>query len=178
MRVAIIYPEVYDIARFGKKRKEFPPFGVLYLATIVSAQNGMQVEIFSVKSDQDILDLTRFDVIAFSIPSSVTYHVIKSVRFKSLHNKGVFMIAGGVHATIFPEKTLRDLKVHAVAIGQGDEAILELLREKEVRRFSNIKGICYLENNNVIFSEKRILKKIRIICRSFPREICCLIRIS
>lgn len=36
MKVAFVYPEVYDVARFGKKRKEFPPFGVLYLATIVS----------------------------------------------------------------------------------------------------------------------------------------------
>jgi len=32
MRVALLYPEVYDMARFKDKRKEFPPFGVLYLS--------------------------------------------------------------------------------------------------------------------------------------------------
>ncbi|GAB2923507.1 hypothetical protein GCM10022245_65550 [Streptomyces mayteni] len=32
MRVALVYPEVLDLARFKEKRREFPPFGVLYLA--------------------------------------------------------------------------------------------------------------------------------------------------
>jgi anaerobic magnesium-protoporphyrin IX monomethyl ester cyclase len=30
----LFYPEVYDMARFKDKRKEFPPFGVLYLASV------------------------------------------------------------------------------------------------------------------------------------------------
>ena len=34
MRVVLLYPEVYDMARFKEKRKEFPPFGVLYLAAV------------------------------------------------------------------------------------------------------------------------------------------------
>lgn len=33
MKVALLYPEVYDMARFKDKRKEFPPFGVLYLGS-------------------------------------------------------------------------------------------------------------------------------------------------
>ena len=159
MKIAIVYPEVYDIARFGKKRKEFPPFGVLYLATIVSAQNEMEVEVFSVESDKEILDFTKFDVVAFSIPSSVTYEIIKYVRFNGVYANDTFIIAGGVHATIFPEQTLRNLKMHAVCIGNGEDAILELLREKETRQFSHIKGVCYLSEGNVVFTEKRSLKK-------------------
>jgi anaerobic magnesium-protoporphyrin IX monomethyl ester cyclase len=34
MKVALLYPEVYDMARFKDMRKEFPPFGVLYLAAV------------------------------------------------------------------------------------------------------------------------------------------------
>jgi len=159
MKIAIVYPEVYDIARFGKKRKEFPPFGVLYLATIVSAQNGMGVEVFSVESNQEVLDFTKFDVVAFSISSSVTYDIIKCVRFSSSYAKDALIIVGGVHATIFPEQTLCDLKVHAVCIGNGEETIIELLREKETRRFFHIKGICYADGDETIFTEKRALKK-------------------
>ncbi len=159
MKIAIVYPEVYDIARFGKKRKEFPPFGVLYLATVVSAQNGMEVKVFSVESDQEILDFTKFDVVAFSIPSSVTYDIIKCVRFNSAYAKDALIIAGGVHVTIFPEQTLRDLKMHAVCIGNGEDAILELLCEKETRQFSHVKGVCCLVDGNTIFTEKRPLKK-------------------
>ncbi|MDR3559669.1 MAG: radical SAM protein [Candidatus Pacebacteria bacterium] len=159
MKIAIVYPEVYDIARFGKNRKEFPPFGVLYLATIVSAQNGMEVKVFSVGTDQDTLDLTTFDVVAFSIPSSATYDVIKNVRFNSIYAHDTLVIAGGVHANIFPIQTLQELKVHAVNIGHGDETILELIHAKRMKQFSHIKGICYMKNGNPRFTEQRALKK-------------------
>lgn len=140
MRIAIVYPEVYDIARFGKKRKEFPPFGVLYLATIVSAINGMRVEVFSVEPDQAFLDFTGFDVVAFSIPSSVTYDTVKRMRFGGLYSDNTLMIAGGVHATIFPKQTLINLKMDAVCIGNGEEAIVELLEEREMRQFFSYQG--------------------------------------
>jgi len=158
MKVAFVYPEVYDIARFGKKRKEFPPFGVLYLATIVSAQNGVEVKVFSVNSAQDILDLTGFDVVVFSIPSSVTYDLIRSVRLNSSFANEVLMIAGGVHASIFPEQTLLGLDVHAVCVGHGDETILELLREKMAKQFVHIKGICYLNGDVPTLTEPRALR--------------------
>ncbi|MFO7807443.1 MAG: radical SAM protein [Candidatus Moraniibacteriota bacterium] len=159
MKVAIIYPEVYDIARFGRKRKEFTPFGVLYLATILNLQSGVEVEIFAVESKNDFLDLTEFDVVAFSIPSSVTYSIVKAVRFSSFYSKNALIIAGGVHPTIFPEETLLDLKVDAVGHGQGDETILELLQEKRKRNFSRVKGLCYRENGNMVLTSQRPLKK-------------------
>lgn len=158
MKVAFVYPEVYDIARFGKKRKEFPPFGVLYLATIVSAQNGVEVKVFSVESTQDTLDLTEFDVVAFSISSSVTYDLIKSVRLNSAYANDALLIAGGVHANIFPEQTLLGLDVHAVCVGHGEETILELLRESTTKQFSHIKGICYLEGGVSVLTEPRVLR--------------------
>ncbi len=158
MKVAFVYPEVYDIARFGKKRKEFPPFGVLYLATIVSTQNGVEVKVFSVDSAQDILDLTEFDVVAFSIPSSVTYDLIKSVRLNSAYASDALLMAGGVHANIFPEQTLLGLDVHVVCVGHGEETILELIREKTTKQFSSIKGICYLNDGVPILTEPRALR--------------------
>ena len=159
MKVVFVYPEVYDVARFGKTRKEFPPFGVLYLATIVSAQNGMEVEILSVDSDEEKLDLTRFDVVAFSIPSSMTYSIIKRVRFGSVYKMDALIIAGGVHANIFPEQVLLDLKVHAVGVGQGDESILELLHEKDTKQFIRIKGVCFVANGKAVFTDQRMLKR-------------------
>ena len=128
MKVAIVYPEVYDIARFNDRRKEFPPFGILYLSAVLE-QNNMEVEVFSVYSSQISLDLRKFDAIAFNIPSSVTYGIIKGVRFNSFYSEDVLIMAGGVHSTIYPEKTLLDLQLHAVGIGAGEETILELLQE-------------------------------------------------
>ena len=41
MKVALIFPEYYEIAHFGVKRKEIPPFGVLYLAAVIE-QKGIE----------------------------------------------------------------------------------------------------------------------------------------
>ncbi|MFC1787998.1 B12-binding domain-containing radical SAM protein [Patescibacteria group bacterium] len=159
MKVAFVYPEVYDVARFGKERKEFPPFGVLYLATIVSMQNGMSVQVFSVSSADTSLDLTDFDVVAFSVSSSVTYHIIKGVRRISTYARDVLLLAGGVHAGLFPEQTLLDLDVHAVGIGYGDETILELIRQKNERCFSQVRGICFRRSDKLMVTEERPLTK-------------------
>ncbi len=47
MRVAVIYPEVYEIAKYHSDRKEFPPFGVLYLAASME-KAGIDVRLFKV----------------------------------------------------------------------------------------------------------------------------------
>lgn len=160
MKVAFVYPEVYDIARFGKKRKEFPPFGVLYLATIISQQNDMNVQVFSIENSDDSLDLTGFDAVAFSIPSSVTYDLIKAVRFNSKYNQNALLIGGGVHVQIFPEQSLLDLNLHAVSIGQGDETILELLERVSTKEFFGIDGIFYQDQDGKVISVKsKVLKK-------------------
>ena len=72
MRVALLYPEVYDMARFAEQRKEFPPFGVLYLAAALEAA-GYDVEIRKVTPRGPILELSGFDAVGFSLASSATY---------------------------------------------------------------------------------------------------------
>lgn len=83
MKIAFISPEYYDIAHFGVKRKEIPPFGMLYLAAVVESL-GIEVVIHRVSNESFTLDLTDFDVIGFSISSSVVYHMIKKVRQNSI----------------------------------------------------------------------------------------------
>jgi hypothetical protein len=68
MRVALVYPEALDLARFREKRKEFPPFGALYLAA-VTEKAGYDVTVFKVDNGAG-LDLR--DAVAFTIPSSAT----------------------------------------------------------------------------------------------------------
>jgi anaerobic magnesium-protoporphyrin IX monomethyl ester cyclase len=157
MKIAFVFPEVYDIARFYGKRKEFPPFGVLYLSAILE-EEGFEVEIFSATPNQTHLRLEKFEIVAFSIPSSVTYHIIKSVRENSSFSSRPLLIAGGVHATIYPEKTLTDLNVDVVGIGPGEETILEIVNEYKSKNFSKIKGACYKNGDNVFYTDLRKLK--------------------
>ena len=146
MKVAIVYPEVYDLARFKEKRKEFPPFGILYLAAILE-KNGIEIKLFKAFSRKTMFDFRDFDAVAFSIPSSATYNLIKKVRFNSIYSDNTMVMVGGVHPSFYPEQTLFDIKPHVVGIGPGEETILELVNEQRKRRFSKINGICYLEGS-------------------------------
>ena len=158
MKIALIYPEVYDIARFYGKRKEFPPFGILYLASILE-NNNFNIQLFTVDANNTKLDLRDFDVIAFSIPSSITYNIIKSVRKNSDIHKDSLLIAGGVHPTIFPKETLVDLEVDVVGVGQGDETIIEIMENYKSKNFTKIAGIYYMKDNETIHTEPRKLKR-------------------
>lgn len=117
MKIALISPEYYDIAHFGVKRKEIPPFGVLYLAAVIE-QKGIDVTLYRVSNEQYRFDLREYDIVGFSISSSVTYSILKKVREYSQFSDNVLLIAGGIHTTIFPENVIDDLKVDIACIGE------------------------------------------------------------
>ncbi|WP_170323801.1 B12-binding domain-containing radical SAM protein [Cryptosporangium phraense] len=155
MRVALIYPEVLDLARFKEKRKEFPPFGVLYLGS-VAEQAGHDVTIFKVTEDNWRLDLAEFDAVGFSIPSSATYGIIKRARFDSVLAADALIMVGGVHPNFYPERTLTDLQPDVVAFGEGEDTFLELLALANSRRFDGIAGVCFLGKDGPVRTKPRV----------------------
>ncbi len=82
MRVALLYPEVYDMARFKDRRKEFPPFGVLYLAAVIE-QAGHDVTVEAVTPSRTRLNLAGYDAVGFSLASSATYGIMLRARRES-----------------------------------------------------------------------------------------------
>lgn len=156
MKVALIYPEVYDIAKFGTKRKEFPPFGIIYLAAYLE-RAGVPVDLYKVSPEIHSLKFDNYDVVGFSIPSSVTYPVIRNIRFQSVFSGNPLIIAGGIHATLFPEHTLFDLNADVVCIGEGENTLLEIIDHLGKRDFSTIKGICYKNHQTPLYTSPRPL---------------------
>jgi anaerobic magnesium-protoporphyrin IX monomethyl ester cyclase len=142
VRVAFIYPEVYDLARFREGRKEFPPFGPLYLAA-VAERAGHRVEILRASRQRVRLDLRRFDAVGYSVSASAAYGVIRQVREQSTHADGALLMAGGIHANFYPRDVLQELDVDVVAFGDGEDTIVELLSRGAEKRFDGIAGICY-----------------------------------
>lgn len=154
MRVALVYPEVYDLARFKEHRKEFPPFGPLYLAAAAEAA-GHEVEIRKVSPGWETLDLRSFDAVGYSLSASATFGVIERARRTSQHAPGALIMAGGVHANLYPEQTLRDLGVDVVGIGDCEETFVELLAAAGTRRFDGIAGVCFLRDGALVENEPR-----------------------
>jgi len=148
MNIALIYPEVYDIARFKEKRKEFPPFGVLYLAAVLEAE-GHSVRIDRIWSGHTKLDLEDCDFVGLSVPSSATLGLVKAARETSSVRDDTAVVVGGVHANLYPEHTFEYLRPNVVTYGEGEQTILELLDFDRNRR--DIDGI--------VFEEDGVLRK-------------------
>ena len=49
-KICLVYPKCYEVAKFGNKRKELPPFGVMYLASALEKEN-YDVEIVPTSND-------------------------------------------------------------------------------------------------------------------------------
>ena len=158
-KVAIISPEYehYDTVRFGKNHKTIPNFGVLYLAA-VAEQAGAKVDIISVTKYDYAIDLSDYAIIAFSIPSTVIYSLVKKIREHSKISKDSLLIAGGFHATVYPVQVFEELKVDLVGIGEGEETFREILSTYPNNDFKKTKGVVYRnDTGKIIVNEKREL---------------------
>ncbi|MFH1905713.1 MAG: radical SAM protein [bacterium] len=73
-------------------------------------------------------------------------------------NKDIKIIIGGVHATIMFEQLLKNFEIDYVVLGEGEETILELLSALDTRKdVSNVKGIAYSLNGNIVKNSDRKL---------------------
>lgn len=151
MKVALMYPEVYDMARYKEGRKEFPPFGVLYLAPVIAA-SGHQVDIIKVTPGSEPLDLLAYDAVGFSLASSATYGMMLAARNRSLIREDALIMVGGVHCNFYPEMSLRDFRAHVASYGESEETICEIVDRADSKLFAGIRGIVWL-NDGVIIRE-------------------------
>jgi len=158
MRVALVYPEVLDMARYREMRREFPPFGVLYLGAVLE-ENGIDVTIFKLEPDSLEFDFSEYDAVGFSVSASATFNMFMECRRRSEFADGTLLMAGGVHANLYPEQTLLDLDVDVVGVGEGEDTIVELVQAWKTRDFGQVKGVCFLSNSQVTRTPARTVSR-------------------
>jgi radical SAM superfamily enzyme YgiQ (UPF0313 family) len=158
LRVALLYPEVYDMARFREERKEFPQFGVLYLAAVCE-RAGYEVTIEKVTPKHTHLDLTSFDAVGFSLASSATYGMMLQARKESLIREEALVMVGGVHCNFYPDSSLRDFGAHVAADGESEETILAILEQHPGGSLSAVPGILYRDDDQIRRTAKRQLMR-------------------
>ena len=153
-KICLVYPECYEVAKFGNKRKEFPPFGVMYLASALEKEN-YDVKIIATSNDNNCFDFSDFDMIGFSISSSLAYPLIKETRENSIFKANSLIIAGGIHASLYPKEVIKNLDCDIVSIGEGEKTIVEIAKATSLDDISKIKGIYYKKDNSIYITEKR-----------------------
>ena len=80
---------------------------------------------------------------------------------KRLH-PGTPVILGGWHPSLLPDQTLAAEYVDAVVTGQGEDAMLEVVRHIESgASLAGIHGVGYKEDGRLVFNAPRALKPLR-----------------
>lgn len=127
-KFVLIYISSYEVAHFKEYRKEFPPFGILYLASIIR-DAGWDVEIKSISENAFTHDLSDADVVGLSMVSSYGHAIFKKFVDTSKFKRGRYMVAGGYHAEKYYQDMMRDMYVDLVFSGEGENALTEFLNK-------------------------------------------------
>jgi len=154
MKIALIQVNVLDIDNLN------PPLGILYIGTILK-NKGHEVKCFD--EDPEHVDLIpklrEFNPdaigLSFMTPSyERAYYFCKSLRKKFKHTT---IFAGGIHPTISSEKTMKEMELDFIVIGEGERTICEAL--ENIGSLKNVKGIMYRKDGKIINNKSRELIK-------------------
>ncbi|HUD48478.1 MAG TPA: radical SAM protein [Candidatus Baltobacteraceae bacterium] len=128
MRILFVAPRSYNPKQMYREY----PLGIGFLGTLLK-QHGHEVRIFD-QNVEGIDDAGLWQLIADFRPDIAGFSVItpnypvarKQIgKLKQLHPE-VWILAGGIHATLFPEDLIAD-GADVVVLGEGEPVILELV---------------------------------------------------
>ncbi|ODS34555.1 MAG: oxidoreductase [Candidatus Scalindua rubra] len=158
MRVLFVYPNV--------TRAKTPQIGIASLSAVLK-QAGHQVDLFDFTFIENAQIYTSFksrikefcpDLIAVSCRSLEFPYVKQLLSSLDRKDKSVFVVIGGVHATVAPDEVIAFDSVDSIIRGEGEYPLLELVNNLENgHAINNIQNLWLKRNGRVIKNEIRPL---------------------
>jgi anaerobic magnesium-protoporphyrin IX monomethyl ester cyclase len=144
MRIALLQLRVTDTP--------FPPFGIMYLGAVLE-RAGHVVKLMHPgprEDEETIEELRRFspDLVGFTL-LTVQYARLRQLlpRLRAVLPQARFC-AGGVHITALPERTLRELALDFVVLGEGEETLLRACERFDSGKWiDTLAGIAFLDGD-------------------------------
>jgi len=149
-------------------RGHTPAPGMTYVATYVEKDfdvnyidctSGLEhpwadLEKIIIKEKPDVIGLT-------SVATCFCYDALNTAHLIKLIDPTITVIAGGSMMSFTAEENLRSGYIDFVIMGEGEITVMELLKAIQRSRlgesvdYSSIKGIAYLSNGKVVYTENR-----------------------
>lgn len=139
MKILLIYSNIDNFARFKNRRTEFPPIGLLYLASAID-QNKHEVSIIEFNHKIDFPQSSKYDIIGLNINTAISYKLYKA-NIKLFHSTAQYIIAGGQFATNYYSLIFKELKITAIVRGEGEKIINNLIEKINIINSQNISGV-------------------------------------
>ncbi|MBU3901165.1 B12-binding domain-containing radical SAM protein, partial [Patescibacteria group bacterium] len=132
--------------------------GLLNIASYLDSC-GVPVEIIDGVRQSNYLERLNSQVrdCKFAALAVMTMQVGQALRVSQMIkeiNPACKIIWGGPHPTFFPEQTIKNDLIDIVCVGEGEETILEIVSDKDLR---DIDGIVYKEREQIIANKSRVL---------------------
>jgi radical SAM superfamily enzyme YgiQ (UPF0313 family) len=144
------------------------PSGLGYLSSVLKEEKyNVLVKDYALISEEiclnevrKILEIYNPEVLGISIMSMSRVSAYKVVKIAKEFNPKIKIIAGGMHSSVMYEQLLNNFPIDAVAIGEAEETIKELIpalmKNKDLKK---IKGIAFKKNDKMIKTKPRQLIK-------------------
>jgi len=143
-----------------------PNIGIAMIAAYLE-QNGYKVKILDAYalelSHEQVKDnVQEIKPTAVLTGSSTPTHknAMKILENTKKIDKDITTIYGGPHVTSSPQTAIKEYFVDFLVINEGEMTALELMNfitKRSAQKKEDIKGICYMENGKIEFTEKRPL---------------------
>lgn len=155
-------PSAFDVYRSTKVevfRQIFPLLSFMSLSAVLK-ENGFKTAMLDLGIEEkpyEELDKTLRELkpkfIGITSTTPLFSEVVEIARInREILGNGVKIIYGGPHATALPEECLKNSEVDIAVVGEGEQTLLEILQGK---KFSDINGIFYKEDNNAFSTPAR-----------------------
>jgi len=143
-----------------EERGANPPIGLLYIATSIRENSEHNVKILdatigtlSVKKIGEAIKEFAPDVIGMTLSTFSLLECISIARLAKEIDPKVKVIVGGIHVYIYPQETINLGCFDYGVLGEGEHIIIKLLdRIENGESPSNIKGMIYKENGDVVYT--------------------------
>ncbi|MBU1203887.1 MAG: B12-binding domain-containing radical SAM protein, partial [Nanoarchaeota archaeon] len=137
-----------------------PPYGLLSMAAVLEKQ-GFIVKIINYNNKkitrEGVLKDTRgFDIVGISVITAQGIGTAcKITEIIQKYGKS-FLVWGGVHPTLYPEKVLNELNIDAVCSKEGEATILDLANHIEEKApIEEVKGLYIKSKGKIKFTGER-----------------------
>jgi len=148
-----IHKYIHDYLKKNWVHLMMPPLAIGQLGGVLE-QNGFPVSLKDdlVQSEDEIKSaITESDVVGISAMTPNAERAIYWAKYAK--EMGKVVVAGGVHATIFPEFFLNSGFVDFVVRGEGEFTLVKLLQSlQQGQNVHDIPGLGFLENEQVILT--------------------------
>lgn len=164
LKILLIMPRYIYACKDTKPNYNYSfPMGLSYIYSVIK-KNGYDIDAYNLNHEEgkveDLtkkkLDQNKYDIIGIG-GMAIDYDIIdKIVNVCKNHSTHPKVILGGPILTSNKELVSKNINFDVGVIGEGEITIIELLEKIEKNNpFNEVKGICYKEDDNIIFTNPR-----------------------